>query len=159
MVTLVKLGKALRTPFYYNEKKVSAGVAEFIHSANYGKDTDQLTRKNRLARLVKQATRNDRVKVNSVHITVNFHTNEKIAKETLQRIVDSYMNRIGFGGQPYLVYQHLDTVHPHVHIVTTLIQLDGRRIPATIPSTCPPYSSTAASTRVGSILSMAGGEF
>ena len=100
MVTIVKLGKVLRSPFYYNENKVKAGVAEFIHSANYGKDTDQLTRKDRLTRLVKQAARNERVKYNSVHITLNFHSGEKIAKETLQEIVDSYMRQIGLGGQP-----------------------------------------------------------
>jgi hypothetical protein len=27
------------------------------------------------------------------------------------------MEKIGFGSQPYLVYQHLDSGHPHVHIV------------------------------------------
>jgi hypothetical protein len=132
MVTIVKLGKVLRSPFYYNENKVKAGVAEFIHSANYGKDTDQLTRKDRLTRLVKQAARNERVKYNSVHITLNFHSGEKIAKETLQEIVDSYMRQIGLGGQPYLVYRHKDAIHPHVHIVTTPIQLDGIPIPAYI---------------------------
>jgi hypothetical protein len=38
------------------------------------------------------------------------------------------MEKIGFGRQPYLVYQHLDAGHPHIHIVTTNIQADGRRI-------------------------------
>lgn len=104
MVTIVRSGKALRSPFDYNEKKVSAGIAEFIHSANYGKDTDQLTRKDRLKRLVQQAARNERAKVNSVHITINFHSNEKMTKEMLQQIVDSYMHRIGLGHQPYCIY-------------------------------------------------------
>jgi hypothetical protein len=132
MVTIVKFGKVLRSPFYYNENKVRAGIAEFIHSANYGKDTDQLTRQDRLTRLVRQAARNERATINSIHITVNFHPDEKITKETLQQIVDSYMRQIGLGGQPYLVYQHKDAVHPHVHIVTTPIQLDGIPIPAFI---------------------------
>src|SRR4051812_7427600 len=38
------------------------------------------------------------------------------------------MNKIGFGEQPYLVYQHFDSGHTHLHIVTTNIQADGRRI-------------------------------
>ena len=38
------------------------------------------------------------------------------------------MEKIGFGEQPYLVYQHLDAGHPHIHIVTTNIQSDGKRI-------------------------------
>jgi hypothetical protein len=38
------------------------------------------------------------------------------------------MQKIGFGNQPYLVYQHNDAGHPHIHIVTTSIQEDGKRI-------------------------------
>src|SRR5205085_2574680 len=36
--------------------------------------------------------------------------------------------KIGFKEQPYLVYQHNDAGHPHVHIVTTNIKEDGKRI-------------------------------
>src|SRR5688572_2649619 len=38
------------------------------------------------------------------------------------------MEKIGFGDQPYLVYQHHDAGHAHLHIVTTSIKSDGRRI-------------------------------
>jgi hypothetical protein len=38
------------------------------------------------------------------------------------------MQKIGFGEQPYLVYQHLDAGHPHIHIVSTNIQSNGKRI-------------------------------
>lgn len=38
------------------------------------------------------------------------------------------MTKIGFEDQPYLVYQHFDAAHPHIHIVTTNIQHDGTRI-------------------------------
>jgi len=38
------------------------------------------------------------------------------------------MDKIGFGNQPYLVYQHFDAGHPHIHVVTTNIQRDGHRI-------------------------------
>jgi hypothetical protein len=43
-------------------------------------------------------------------------------------IADEYMHHIGFGEQPYLVYQHHDSGHPHIHIVTTNIKADGKRI-------------------------------
>jgi hypothetical protein len=38
------------------------------------------------------------------------------------------MEKIGFGEQPYLVYRHHDAGHEHVHIVTTNIKNDGKRI-------------------------------
>jgi hypothetical protein len=38
------------------------------------------------------------------------------------------MEKIGFGDQPYLVYQHHDSGHPHIHVVTTNIERSGNRI-------------------------------
>lgn len=43
-------------------------------------------------------------------------------------IAKVYMQKIGFGEQPYLVYQHYDAGHPHIHLVTTNIQANGKRI-------------------------------
>jgi hypothetical protein len=129
MVTVIKFGKALRSPYHYNENKVKAGAAEFIHSANYGKDTEQMSRKDRIARLEKLAALHETAKLKSVHITLNFDPSEKIDKNTLQEIVDDYMTRIGYGNQPYIVYQHTDAGHPHVHVVSTTIRPDGTRIP------------------------------
>jgi hypothetical protein len=128
MVTVMKFGKALRDPFRYNENKVAIGMAQFIHSANYGKDTNQLSGKDRITRLKKQAILNERATLKSVHITLNFDPSEKIDKDTLQQIVDGYMKRIGYAAQPYIVYRHTEAGHPHVHIVTTNIRPDGTRI-------------------------------
>ena len=49
-------------------------------------------------------------------------------KFTLQKIAGDYLIGIGFGEQPYLLYQHFDAAHPHVHIVTTNISVKGKRI-------------------------------
>ncbi len=46
----------------------------------------------------------------------------------MKDIASQYMQKIGFGKQPYLVYRHNDAGHPHIHIVSTNIQKDGSRI-------------------------------
>ena len=46
----------------------------------------------------------------------------------LQRIAIDYMDRIGFGDQPFLVYRHYDAQHPHIHIVTSTIRADNTAI-------------------------------
>lgn len=38
------------------------------------------------------------------------------------------MDKIGFGNQPYLIYQHHDAGHPHLHITTTNVMENGKRI-------------------------------
>ncbi|MBW7892210.1 MAG: relaxase/mobilization nuclease domain-containing protein, partial [Chitinophagaceae bacterium] len=92
------------------------------------KDTDQLGFTDKIGTLQKLISLNERTKLNAVHISLNFDPSEKLDKETLQQIADTYMQRIGFGNQPYLVYQHHDAGHPHIHIVTTNIQRNGKRI-------------------------------
>ncbi|WP_242410320.1 relaxase/mobilization nuclease domain-containing protein [Flavobacterium sp. Root901] len=67
-------------------------------------------------------------KRNTVHISLNFDPSENHSKEKLAEIAETYMEKLGFGRQPYLVYKHYDTGHPHCHIVTNNIQRDGKRI-------------------------------
>jgi hypothetical protein len=63
-----------------------------------------------------------------VHVSLNFDPSENIKAEKLEAIADRYMQAIGFGNQPYLVYQHFDAGHPYIHIVSVKIREDGSRI-------------------------------
>ena len=128
MVAVIKGGRSLRNALQYNEHKLTQKKAVLIHSANYGKDTDLLGFSDKIRRLETLAARNEKTKVNSVHISLNFDPSEKIPVDKLREIGDAYMQKIGFGVQPYLVYQHHDAGHPHIHLVTTNIRKDGSRI-------------------------------
>lgn len=128
MVAVIKTGHSIHRIVNYNENKVKEGVAECISAANYPKDTDTLSFKNKLNRLLNQAALNTNVSRNSVHVSLNFDPSENYSKEKLEAIANTYMERIGFGNQPYLVYQHHDAGHPHIHIVSIKIREDGSRI-------------------------------
>lgn len=129
MVARVNASKSLRNALHYNENKVRQSTAALIHSRNFAKDTHRLGITDKLGTLQNLAARNERTKVNSVHISLNFDPSEKLDDATLQKIADSYLQKIGFGDQPYLVYRHNDASHPHIHIVTTNIRSNGKRIP------------------------------
>jgi hypothetical protein len=128
MVAIVHNSNSLRNALHYNENKVKQKVAQLIHAGNYPKDSELLGFSDKINRLERQAALNQNTKVNSVHISLNFDPSDKLTEEKLKRIADTYMQRIGFGEQPYLVYQHNDSGHPHLHIVTTNIEADGKRI-------------------------------
>ena len=104
------------------------GVAECIYAHNFLKEAEQLNFYEKLNRFEKLISLNKRASTNTVHISLNFALNEKIEKDKLIEIASVYMGKIGFAEQPYLVYQHFDAGHPHIHIVTTNIQKDGKRI-------------------------------
>ncbi|RYY72257.1 MAG: relaxase/mobilization nuclease [Chitinophagaceae bacterium] len=128
MVAKIKSGRSLIGALNYNEVKVLNGKAELISANGYFKDMEDLNFNDKLLRLTDLAQRNDRTKVNAVHISLNFAIKENLEAPLLNQIVDDYMQLIGFSAQPYLTYQHSDAGHPHVHIVTTNIQPSGERI-------------------------------
>ncbi|OOG76435.1 relaxase/mobilization nuclease domain-containing protein [Algoriphagus sp. A40] len=129
MVAIIKSGSSIRRPFQYNENKLETGAAVLLSIQNYPGNSAEQSAEMRLKYMLKLTQLNGRAKVNAVHISLNFAPGEVLDKDRLIRISKSYMMGIGFGDQPYLVYQHTDAGHPHLHLVTTNIQLDGTRIP------------------------------
>lgn len=128
MVAKVNCGKSIRGILNYNENKVMDGVANCMDENLFGHTVDKLSFNMKLRGFENFINLNRRATTNAVHISLNFHASEKLSQELLSEIATTYMDKIGFGNQPYLVYQHFDAAHPHIHIVTTNIQRDGKRI-------------------------------
>lgn len=128
MVAVIKTGHSVRSIFAYNENKVKEGAAKCIGEGNYPMDVSHMNVSLKLNRLLNQNALNGNVKRGSVHISLNFHPSENYPSEKLMEIAHSYMEKIGFGQQPYLVYQHHDAGHPHIHIVSIKVRSDGSRI-------------------------------
>lgn len=128
MVAVIKTSSSIRSILNYNENKVEIGKAECISAVNYPLELEKLSFNSKLNRFLKLAELNTNAKRNTVHISLNFDPSENHSKEKLTEIADTYMEKLGFGRQPYLVYQHYDAGHPHCHIVTNNIQRDGKRI-------------------------------
>jgi hypothetical protein len=128
MVAKVNSGKNIRGVLNYNEKKVKEGVARCIHENLFGRDVAMLTFNAKLKGFENYISQNRRATTNAVHISLNFHASENLNQDRLTEIATTYMDKIGFGNQPYLVYEHLDAAHPHIHIVTTNIDKEGKRI-------------------------------
>ncbi len=129
MVSRITTGKSIRGAVNYNEHKVEAGKAVFLAAEGYVRSPELLSVSDKLWVLENRAELNERTKTNCVHVSLNFSVGEKLDNEKLCAIAEGYVNRLGFEGQPYLVYRHLDAAHDHVHIVTTNIQADGKAIP------------------------------
>jgi len=128
MVAFIVPTKSIRRAFFYNENKVEAKVAELLWAENFPGKTGKMTEWTKLNMLVKTAAINPNIKVNCVHISINFSPGDVLDTDKLTTIAREYMDGIGFGNQPYLVYQHHDAGHPHLHVVTTPVEADGKPI-------------------------------
>ncbi|WP_113638514.1 relaxase/mobilization nuclease domain-containing protein [Nubsella zeaxanthinifaciens] len=128
MVTRIISGQSIRGLLIYNENKVAEMQASLIMASGFAMDIDGLDFRGKLNRFEHLTQLNQRVKTNALHIMLNFDRNDKVDTQKFQQIAQRYMERIGFGEQPFLVYHHKDVSHPHIHIVTTNIQPNGKRI-------------------------------
>jgi len=128
MVAKIVIGKSIGGIIHYNERKVASGDAQIILASGFGCEMDRLSIQNKIQRFRYLIELKPTVKTNALHITLNFDASEKINNEKMQLIAMDYMERIGFGDQPFLVYRHNDVAHQHVHIATVSINSDGKAI-------------------------------
>jgi hypothetical protein len=128
VVAVIKTGHSILRLLNYNENKIKEGAAAFLGAQNYPIDGARLTFQQKLNRLKNQAALNENVTRNSMHISLNFDPSEKLDGSRLQEIAEVYMDKIGLADLPYLVYQHFDAGHPHIHIVSVKVRADGRRV-------------------------------
>lgn len=113
---------------HYNENKVLEKSASLMLAIGFATDVIGMSLTQKLQRFEHLTMLNGKVKTNAVHISLNFDNEDKLNDDQLQRITIAYMDKIGFGDQPYLVYKHNDAAHPHIHIATTNMKADGKRI-------------------------------
>ncbi|WP_286385080.1 relaxase/mobilization nuclease domain-containing protein [Myroides odoratimimus] len=62
------------------------------------------------------------------HISLNPNPVDKISDVTLLDIAKTYMEKMGYQNQPYIIYKHFDLQRIHLHIVSVAIDLQGYKI-------------------------------
>lgn len=128
MVARIVCGKSIRGVLNYNENKLKNAEASLLLAAGFPRDPDHLSFKNKLDRFEMLIRQNTDTKTNTLHIMLSFSRQDELDDDKLKAIAFDYMNSIGFAEQPFLVYQHFDAAHPHLHIATVNIANGGQRI-------------------------------
>jgi hypothetical protein len=118
----------IRSSLYYNERKVIEGKAVRIGAENFLKGAAQLSHKDLLSRFRQRSSFNDHHAGYGIHFALKFGKMEEIGTERLVNVANRYMTEMGFEDQPYVVYQHHDAGHTHMHIVACGIRADGNWI-------------------------------
>ena len=104
------------------------GNAVCLHAANYLNEAKNMNIYQKLNGFEMLNNLNSRATTKTIHISLNFDPSEKLSNDKLIEVANVYMEKIGFGQQPFLVYKHKDAGHPYIHIVSTTIKEDGSRI-------------------------------
>ncbi len=128
MVAKITMPGSAKRVLNYNEQKVGKRVAECIGGEHFLGEANALNVQQKLLLFEHRNELNNRASTKMIHISLNFDSSESLNNERLLNIASDYMQKIGFGEQPYFVYRHHDAGHPHIHIVSTTIRCDGSRI-------------------------------
>ncbi len=63
-----------------------------------------------------------------IHISLNPDPKDTLNDEQFSHMAEQYMEKLGYGNQPYIVYKHEDIHRHHLHIVSVKIDETGKMI-------------------------------
>ncbi|WP_197063274.1 relaxase/mobilization nuclease domain-containing protein [Capnocytophaga canis] len=110
----------------YNEKKNEQGKSELLVAKNfplYG----EISKSDYISYMEAVSNTNPNVKKKQFHAVVSCKGRE-YTPEQLADIAEKYVQKMGYGDNPYLIYSHSDTDNNHVHIVSTRVDKKGNKI-------------------------------
>ena len=129
MIAKISATENLGGALGYNFKKVEKGEANILLAAElYQSKEGRYTMEDVLADMEALIPKNCRTKKTVFHCSLNPHPDEKLSDETLTQIVKEYMEALGYGNQPYIVFKHNDIAREHIHIVSLRVDGEGRKI-------------------------------
>lgn len=63
-----------------------------------------------------------------LHISLNPDPKDRVTDEMFMDLAQLYMQGMGYGNQPFVVFKHLDLDRIHIHIVSVCVDQEGRKI-------------------------------
>lgn len=112
----------------YNDKKVDKGKGELMLMKNFPSLINKDSDKQQVRNYLKAISKSEKVQKPQFHavISTKFHDH---TKEELTKISEDFMDKMGYGEQPYIVVFHSDTENNHLHIVSTRVDKQtGKKI-------------------------------
>ena len=129
MIAKISATENLGGALGYNFKKVEKGEANILLAAElYQNKEGRYTMEEVFADMEALIPKKCRTRKTVFHCSLNPHLDEKLSDETLVKIAKEYMEALGYGKQPYIVFKHNDIAREHIHIVSLRVDCRGRKI-------------------------------
>jgi len=129
MIAKISATENLRGALGYNFKKVEKEEASILLAQGlYQNKEGTYTMAEVFADMEALIPEKCRTKKMVFHCSLNPHPDEKLSDETLMQIAKEYMEALGYGKQPYIMFKHSDIAREHIHIVSLRVDSRGRKI-------------------------------
>lgn len=131
MVAKINRGNSLYGAIIYNQEKVINGTARIISGNRMITDMtgipDNIVQQTMFS-FENYMIANKNTEKPVLHISLNPAPEDYLPDTQFAALAYDYMDRMGYGDQPYIVYIHEDTGRRHIHIVTTCVDENGNKI-------------------------------
>lgn len=113
----------------YNTAKTQNSRGELMKFRNFGylQNSRDVSPDELKTFLKAHSNRNSLVKDKQFHAMISCKGKE-YGKGELTKIAEEWLHKMGYGDNPYLIVYHSDTKNNHVHLVSSRINADGKKI-------------------------------
>ena len=129
MVAKISIGSSLYGALCYNGEKVNKengrilGSNKIIIPVDGKADIGQMAENFRMF-----MPKMGKTKKPVLHISLNPHPDDRLSDQDFEILAREYLDKLGFGEQPYVIYKHEDIDRHHIHIVTVNVNEEGKRL-------------------------------
>lgn len=129
MVAKISIGSSLYGALAYNGEKINEARGRILGSNKVVIPPDGHAR---IAQMVEDfksfMPKMGRTKKPVLHISLNPHPDDKLTDQDFEILAREYLDKLGFGDQPFVIYKHEDIDRHHIHIVTVNVNEQGKRL-------------------------------
>lgn len=129
MVAKINIGSNLYGALAYNQEKVDEGLGKVLGSNLVFEPVDgHFNVSQCMNNFMEFVPAHFRTEKPVFHVSINPHPDDRLSNDQLADIGREYMQKLGYGDQPYLIFKHEDIGREHIHIVSLRVDSNGRKI-------------------------------
>ena len=129
MVAKISIGNSLYGALTYNGEKINKEKGRLLDTNKiYNDGSGSVDIRRAYEDFMRWIPTSSRTERPMMHISLNPHPDDRLSDTDFTRLAHDYMQMMGLGDMPYMIYKHEDIDRHHVHIVALRVGTDGRCI-------------------------------
>ena len=129
MVAKILIGSSLYGALAYNSEKINREEGRLLGANKIILPADGQIDIGRIAENFRAfMPKTGKTKKPVLHISLNPHPDDKLTDQDFEILAREYLEKLGFGEQPFIIYKHADIARHHIHIVTVNVNEQGKRL-------------------------------
>ncbi len=129
MVAKISSNTSLLGTLLYNKNKLDKEEAKLLSSKNvYERSDGSFSMQTTIKSFEPYLIANKRTEKPIFHVSLNPTPKDILTNEQYKDIADRYMEDMGYGNQPYVVFKHTDIDRVHLHVVSIRVDETGKKL-------------------------------